>query len=160
VSNKSWRCGSCDFIWYQNTAAAAAAMIVHAGDILMAVRAGAPQAGRLDLPGGFVDNDETAETSLLRELDEELGLRDVTPRYLTSFPNTYLYAGVEYKTLDLIYLVELQRRPELHPADDVADVRWTAIDAVPFEEIAFDSVRRALRYLRANRASLVSGSAR
>lgn len=152
VSDKSWRCVSCDFLWYQNTAAAAAAIILHAGDMLFAVRAGAPQAGKLDLPGGFVDNDETAEASLLRELDEELGLEAVRPRYLTSFPNTYPYAGVEYKTLDLFFVIELEQRPPLQPADDVAAIRWISIDAMPYEDMAFDSVRRALKYFLADRA--------
>jgi ADP-ribose pyrophosphatase YjhB (NUDIX family) len=155
VSDKAWRCSSCDFLWYQNTAAAAAAIIVHAGDILFAVRAGEPQAGKLDLPGGFVDNDETAEASLSRELEEELGLTDVRPRYLTSFPNTYPYAGVEYKTLDLIYLVELEQRPSLRPADDVAGIRWISAAAVPFADIAFESVRLALRYFLSNRRTLL-----
>jgi len=154
VSDKSWRCSRCDFLWFQNTAAAVAAIIVHAGDILFAVRAGEPQAGRLDLPGGFVDNDETAESSLLRELGEELGLQ-VTGRlrYLASFPNTYPYAGVVYKTLDLFYLVELSQQPTLRAADDVAAVRWISADAVPFDRIAFESVRRALKYYLDGRRS-------
>jgi ADP-ribose pyrophosphatase YjhB (NUDIX family) len=146
VSERSWRCSSCDFLWYQNTAAAVSAIIVYAGQILFAVRAREPQAGMLDLPGGFVDNGESGEASLLRELDEELGLTGVGLRYLASFPNTYPYAGVEYRTLDLIYLVELDARPELQPADDVAAVRWLSADAVPYEDIAFASVRAALRY--------------
>ncbi len=154
VSDKSWRCASCEFLWYQNTAAAVAAIIVQADDVLLAVRAGAPQAGKLDLPGGFVDNDESAEQSLLRELDEELGLRGVEPHYLCSFPNTYPYAGIDYKTLDLIYWIELPRRPHLRAADDVAAVRWLPVDAVPLEEVAFDSVRRALGYFRAHRKGL------
>jgi len=156
VSEKSWRCASCDFLWYQNTAAATAAIIVNAGEILFAVRAGEPQAGKLDLPGGFVDNDETAEASLLRELDEELGLTGISPRYLTSFPNTYPYAGIEYKTVDLFYLVELDRRPPLQPADDVAGVRWISADALPLADVAFGSVRHALRYFQANRDDLLT----
>jgi len=151
VSDKAWRCGGCNFLWYQNTAAAVAAIVLHGGEILFAVRAGAPQAGKLDLPGGFVDNDESGEVSLLRELDEELGLTGIDLRYMASFPNTYPYAGVEYKTLDLVYLVELDEKPDLQPADDVAAIRWIHSDAVPFEEIAFDSVHRALRYFLTHR---------
>lgn len=149
VSEKSWRCARCGFLWFQNTAAAVAAIIVHGDDILFTVRAGEPQAGRLDLPGGFVDNDETAEASLLRELHEELGMQAEQADgvgYLTSFPNTYPYAGVVYKTLDLFYLIELRQRPSLQPADDVADVRWIDRRAVPFDDIAFDSVRRAVKH--------------
>jgi ADP-ribose pyrophosphatase YjhB (NUDIX family) len=149
-SDKSWRCASCDFLLYQNTAAAVAAIIVHRGEILFAVRAGEPQAGKLDLPGGFVDNDESAEEALSRELFEELGLRDLHAGYLVSFPNNYPYAGIVYKTLDLIYLIELSERPLLQPADDVAAVRWIDARHVPYEQIAFESVRRALHHYRIN----------
>jgi len=83
---------------------------------------------------------------LQRELVEELGLQDVAAQYMASFPNTYPYAGVDYQTVDLIYVVELSERPDLQAADDVVAIRWVAIDAIPFEEIAFDSIRNALRY--------------
>jgi NAD+ diphosphatase len=150
ASEKSWRCAECDFVLYQNTAAAVAAIIVHDGHILFAVRAGEPSAGKLDLPGGFVDNDETAEHALARELDEELGLRDFDARYMASFPNTYPYAGIDYKTADFIYIVELLERPALRPADDVSGLRWLPLAEVPMDEVAFDSIRNALRHFRAS----------
>jgi ADP-ribose pyrophosphatase YjhB (NUDIX family) len=148
TSGKSWRCASCDFVFYQNTAAAVAVIIRYAGEILFAVRAGEPQAGKLDLPGGFVDDSESAEAALSRELAEELGLRDVRASYMASFPNTYPYAGVDYKTVDLIYVAELAERPSLQPADDAAGVRWINVWDIPFEQVAFDSIRRALTYFR------------
>ena len=143
-TDKSWRCAHCDFILYQNTAAAVAAIVVCADDILFAVRAGDPQAGKLDLPGGFVDNDETAEAALARELREELGLTGIGARYMASFPNTYPYGGIDYKTVDLIYVVELDERPSLQPADDVAGIRWVNAGSIPFAQLAFGSIRRAL----------------
>jgi mutator protein MutT len=149
-SGKSWRCASCDFVLYQNTAAAVAAIILHQGEVLFVVRAHEPQAGKLDLPGGFVDNDETAEEALSRELAEELGLQVVGASYMASFPNTYPYAGIEYKTVDFIYLVALDERPPLRPADDVAGVRWIDAVDIPFEQVAFDSVRRALKYFQSH----------
>lgn len=148
ASAKSWHCESCGFVLYQNTAAAVAAIVVYSDEVLLAVRAAEPQAGKLDLPGGFVDNDESAEEALSRELAEELGLQNVQADYMASFPNTYPYAGIEYKTVDFIYLVELEEQPDLQPADDVAGVRWTNIDNIPFEQVAFDSVRRALKYFQ------------
>jgi ADP-ribose pyrophosphatase YjhB (NUDIX family) len=149
-TDKSWRCARCDFILYQNTAAAVAAIVVCADDILFAVRAREPQAGKLDLPGGFVDTDETAEAALARELREELGLTGIGARYMASFPNTYPYGGIDYKTVDLIYVVELDERPSLQPADDVAGIRWVNAGSIPFEQLAFGSIRRALRYFQEN----------
>ncbi len=133
-----------------NPGAAVAAIIEHRGDILFAVRAHDPQAGMLDLPGGFVDNDETAEQALWRELEEELGLKDVPARYLASFPNSYPYGGVDYRTLDLIYLIELAEKPPLRADDDIVAIRWIPADSIPYEQIAFSSVRDALRYYTAS----------
>lgn len=149
-NEKSWQCGACAFLLYQNPGAAVAAIIAYEGDILFAVRAHDPQAGKLDLPGGFVDNDETAEQALRRELDEELGLQRIQARYMASFPNTYPYAGVDYRTLDLIYVIELSERPEMRAADDVAAIRWIPAEAIPYEQIAFESARDALRYYTAS----------
>jgi ADP-ribose pyrophosphatase YjhB (NUDIX family) len=153
-SEKSWRCAECDFVLYQNTAAAVAAIIVHGGEILFAVRAGAPCAGKLDLPGGFVDNDETAEHALAREVGEELGLKEFEARYMASFPNTYPYGGIAYKTVDFIYVVELDQRPDFQPADDVSGVCWLPTGSVPMEQVAFASIRNAVRYFQTNAGML------
>ena len=150
MSDKSWCCDSCNFVFYQNTAAAVAAIVVCAGEVLLVVRAHEPRAGKLDLPGGFVDNDETAEQALARELDEELGLKHVRPRYMVSFPNTYPFGGIDYKTVDLIYVVELDARPPLQAADDVAEIRWIPAASIRPEDLAFGSIRNALDYFRAH----------
>jgi ADP-ribose pyrophosphatase YjhB (NUDIX family) len=145
--DSSWQCGACDFLLYRSPAAAVAAIIEHRGDILFTVRAKDPQAGKLDLPGGFVDNHETAEQALQRELGEELGLWEMpAARYLASFPNTYPYAGVDYQTLDLIYLIKLAERPALQADDDIVAIHWIATEEIPFEQVAFKSIRNALRY--------------
>jgi len=147
----SWQCGACDFLLYRNPAAAVAAIIEHQGDILFVIRAKDPQAGKLDLPGGFVDNHETAEQALQRELGEELGLRNIpAARYLASFPNTYPYAGVDYQTLDLIYLIKLAERPVLQADDEIMAVRWIATEEIPFEQVAFKSICEALRYYKSS----------
>jgi len=143
---KSWQCGACGFLFYRNPATAVAAIIECHGELLFAVRGRDPQAGKLDLPGGFVDLDESAEQALQRELGEELGLQPVAANYMASFPNTYPYAGVDYRTVDLVYRIELARRPELQAADDIVATRWIAMDAIPFEQVAFKSTRNALRH--------------
>ncbi|NEQ99324.1 MAG: NUDIX domain-containing protein [Cyanothece sp. SIO2G6] len=73
-SPKSFLCSRCGFILYMNAAAAVAALIESNGDLLLTVRAHNPSAGMLDLPGGFVDHQETIEAALVRELREELGV--------------------------------------------------------------------------------------
>src|SRR5690349_8743702 len=88
-SPKSYRCSACRFTLYRNASAAVAAIFVRGSEVLMTVRAHAPAEGKLDLPGGFVDNDETAEQALEREVKEELGVELRAYEYFSSSPNLY-----------------------------------------------------------------------
>src|SRR4051812_31135008 len=71
----SLHCAGCDFHYFLNQAAAAAALIRDDTDRLLFIRrARDPGAGKLALPGGFVDRFESAESAVRREVQEELGL--------------------------------------------------------------------------------------
>lgn len=103
----------------------------------------------LDLPGGFIEKHERAEQGLQRELSEELGLnlKDVG-HYLCNFTNVYRYENIEYYTLDLYFLLSLDKKPDIIPADDVAAYEWFKADLIDDQNIGFDSVKNALTYYR------------
>jgi ADP-ribose pyrophosphatase YjhB (NUDIX family) len=148
---KQWICQDCGFIYYHNTAAAVAGVIRYQEEIAMTVRKRNPGKGMLDLPGGFVDYNETLEQALSREINEELRI-DIAEnewRYLFSYPNRYHYAGVEYHTADGFFIHDIKTRPELSTGDDIADVIWLKIVDIKFERIGFESVCNAIRELQA-----------
>ncbi|MET0417316.1 MAG: NUDIX domain-containing protein [Actinoplanes sp.] len=69
------RCGACGETSYQNPAPVAIA-VQPVADGLLVVRRGIPPArGRLALPGGFVDLNESWQAAAVRELFEETGLQ-------------------------------------------------------------------------------------
>lgn len=144
-SPKNFACSSCGFVLYLNIAAAVAVIIECQGKILFGIRKNEPSRGMLDLPGGFVDQGESAEEALQREIKEELGIDIYDMRYLFSFPNKYLYRGVEYDTLDLIFGVQFDEFPQLKAADDLEDILWLERDAIEFYKIGFSSLRLAVR---------------
>lgn len=144
-SEKSKRCESCGFVFYMNASASVAVFIVNANEeLLVCTRAKEPHKGTLDLPGGFVDDDETAEDAAAREIKEELDGNVVETKYLFSLPNLYEYSGLTIPTLDMFFKCRLDSLSDLHAADDVE-----RFDFVPVKEIdpalfGLSSIRKAV----------------
>lgn len=110
VRMRKWRCADCGFDLYNNVASAVGLVVQDAeGRILFEKRGKEPRRGLLALPGGFVDPDESAEDACARECREELGVEPVSLEYIASFPNTYDYKNIQYKTCDLFFRAELPR---------------------------------------------------
>lgn len=141
------RCTACGFKFYFNCASAVGGLLFYQGKLIIGVRANDPQKGLLDVPGGFVEFDETAEEALAREVLEEINVRITHPVYLTSEPNNYVYAGVLYKTTDLFFVCEVDDLSTIKAGDDVADYRLIAPAEIDPQQLAFASSRAALRKL-------------
>jgi ADP-ribose pyrophosphatase YjhB (NUDIX family) len=142
------RCGACGLVFFFNPTVAAGALVSDpAGRVLFIRRAKEPSAGKLGVPGGFIDFGESAEDGLRREVREEVGIEIDRPRFLASFPNTYVYREVSYPVVDL-YFTATAVNPELaRPLDAVTGIEWRLPRDVPDDEIAFPSMRAALRAL-------------
>ncbi|WP_299014021.1 NUDIX domain-containing protein [uncultured Photobacterium sp.] len=143
-SEKSYQCSECAFTYFHNTATAVLAIIRCQDEVLVAVRGREPGKGMWDFPGGFVDHDETLEQALVRELEEELMFKAENAKYFGSYPNTYLYKNVEYKTCDTFFAIELDHKPELTAGDDVAAIQWVKMTDLPADKFAFASARKAI----------------
>lgn len=113
----------------------------------MTMRAYAPAEGKLDLPGGFVDNDETAEQALEREVKEELGVQIDSYEYFCSFPNIYTFEGLHYHVLDLFYVADVEKTDLglMTVGHEIADCRWLDVASIPFDDVAFPSTKNALK---------------
>lgn len=142
---KSMHCRQCDFSMYINPSAAVAAFILNENnELLVTVRAKDPAKGTCDLPGGFVDDDESAELALIRELHEELGITVGKAEYLFSLPNQYLYSGWTLPTLDLFYRVKIGTNIVPVAADDVADFEFVPLHRLNPQQFGLRSIRNAV----------------
>ena len=84
-NEKSKKCDNCGFVYYLNPSSATAAFIFNEkGELLVNRRSKEPAKGTLDLPGGFVDYNETGEEGIAREVKEETGLEITGSKYLFS----------------------------------------------------------------------------
>lgn len=79
---RSKKCEKCGFTFYLNCATAVAGVIMKGESLLLTRRAEEPYKGMWDLPGGFVEFDETPEEALVREVKEELSLKIRVKHYL------------------------------------------------------------------------------
>ena len=147
---KSKKCGSCGFTYYSNPSSATVAFIMNEKDELLVVRRkNEPAKGTLDLPGGFVDMEETGEEGVMREVMEETGLEATFVAYQFSIPNLYLYSGLTIHTLDMFYIVEVKDLSHVEAKDDAAEYLWIPLNEIRIEEFGLRSIRQGLsRFLK------------
>ena len=139
-------CGKCGFTFYFNTTCATAAFIVRPdGKALFIRREKEPAKGKLAIPGGFVDFGETAEDGLRREFREEVGIRVKELTFLCSHPNLYLYKDVTYRVLDFFFIASCGQSAKAKALDAVASVEWLDPATVDVSELAFPSMKFALK---------------
>jgi NADH pyrophosphatase NudC (nudix superfamily) len=156
LSPKKFVCERCQFTVYNNVVAAVAAIIELNDDkIIMTRRGKEPGKGKLDLPGGFVDADETLEQSLQREVKEELSLQIRNLFYLGSFPNKYPYKGIDYSTIDSVFVckpdaINIKREEGEIEGWDLFDPEMLNLNDVAFESIR-KSLERYLEFLQQSR---------
>lgn len=145
-TGKSLQCQSCGFRYFINMSGAVAAIISNnSGEILFTLRKHEPAAGKLDLPGGFVDLGETAEEAIKREIFEELHLDITALDYFGTFPNKYLFGDLEYETLDLVFICKVASFDTLQAADDVSGYVFLKADEVKTDEIGLESIRSVIK---------------
>ncbi len=131
-------CQACGFIHYLNPRVVAAAIPERDGSVLLMRRALEPRRGYWTPPGGFVELGESTEEAALRESEEEVGL----PLELAGLLGVYSRpaAGivvVVYRALAL--------REEPNLGSEALEARWFTPEAIPWDDLAFETTVRALR---------------
>ncbi len=142
------QCHPCGHREFNTPVAAVAAFIIDPQNrVLLIRRAKDPAKGLLALPGGFVDAGESLEQALHREVAEEIGLELTGVRYLCSQPNTYVYRGLARPVCDGFFVARARSFNVIPQHDEVTDWQLRPLDQIDPEELAFDSMRRALTVL-------------
>ena len=139
-----WLCDECGEIHYQNPKMVVGTIPEFEGKVLLCRRAIEPRYGLWTVPAGFMENGETTLQGAARETLEEANARvEVGP----------LYAVYNIPHINQVYLLFRARLTDLafSAGAETLEVRLFAQDEIPWNEIAFATVRRTLTRYFADR---------
>ena len=114
-------------------------------EVLLTKRAHEPFKDWWDLPGGFVEEGETLEQAVKRELKEETSLTVTDLKYLGSIPEDYHFRNEIIPIVAAAFSGVANDNEKVVVADDVSDYKFVPIQEVDIESIAFDNQREFLR---------------
>ncbi len=105
----------------------AAALIVRGDEVLICQRrADQPMALQWEFPGGKIESGESAEQALVRELDEELGIKATIGPKVTHIRHNYRHGGA----VDLQFFVVREFSGDLENRI-FTQLRWTRLEDLP-----------------------------
>lgn len=130
-------CAACAHIHYENPLNVVGTIPVWEDRVLLCRRNIEPRHGFWTLPAGFMELGETTEAGAVRETDEEAGAR-IELQGLFSLLNV-----VRAGQVHLFYRARL-RDIEFAPGPETIEVRLFTEAEIPWEELAFKTVRTTL----------------
>ncbi len=139
-------CTSCNTVHYENPLNVVGT-VPHWGDkVLLCKRNIEPRWGKWTLPAGFMELGETTAAGAARETDEEAGAQFEMQELLT------LINVPRVGQVHLFYRARLLS-DSFHPGSETIEARLFAEDEIPWDEIAFRTVKETLeRYFSDRRA--------
>ena len=132
-------CPDCGYISYENPKVVVGSVALWDGEILMCRRAIPPRKGYWTLPAGYLELNETTAEGAIREAWEE-ARATLEIRALLAVYNIPRISQVQ-----LIYLADLADA-DVSPGPESEAVALYGWDDIPWDEIAFPSVRWALNH--------------
>lgn len=97
--------------------------------ILFISRGGHPYIGMYAFPGGFVEEHESCEAAVQRELAEETGVKGVELRQLVTVSTPE--RDPRWRNITVVYCGEVQTEPKASAGDDAANAEWLDVELSP-----------------------------
>jgi ADP-ribose pyrophosphatase YjhB (NUDIX family) len=149
-------CANCHVIHYQNPKMVVGSIPVWEQDgalqVLLCKRAIEPRHGYWTLPAGFMENEETTSEAAIRETEEEAGAN------ITIGPLFSLLNVAHVHQVHLFYLARLNDL-DFEAGIESLDVRLFTEQDIPWDELAFPTIRKTLELFFADRVKVREGGA-
>ena len=132
-------CPACSTIHYENPLNVVGTIPVLGDKVLLCKRNIEPRWGKWTLPAGFMELGESAAEGAMRETDEEAGAKIELGELLT------LLSVPRVGQVHMYWVAKLLS-DEFNPGTETIEARLFAEDEIPWDEIAFRTVREALEH--------------
>src|SRR3990167_9886604 len=124
---------SCEICQFKNPRVTVTGIIIKANKLLLLKRNEEPFKDQWDLPGGFMQENESLFTALKRELFEELAISRSELTFIDTFAGLYQWKGKTFPILSHVFLVE--SKDEIVLSKENSDFKWEYLSNI--ENIAF-----------------------
>ncbi len=137
-------CAACGYVAYDNPKIVVGSVVVSDGAVLLCRRAIEPRRGYWTLPAGYLELDETLEEGAAREAMEEAGASITIDGILAVF------SIARIGQVQVVFRSRFAEPglPRFAAGPESPEVGLYAWDAIPWDAIAFPSVRWALNVWR------------
>ena len=139
-------CTNCGAIHYQNPRIVAGCVPEHDGRILLCKRAIEPRLGYWTVPAGFMENGETVADAAARETLEEAEAQ------VEVGPLIAVVDVLQARQVHVFFKGKL-RTPDFGAGQESLEAELFRIDDIPWDDIAFPSVRIGMEQYLRNRES-------
>jgi len=147
-------CRTCGHIAYENPKIVVGSVVEHDGRVLLCRRAIEPRRGYWTLPAGYLEMGETAEDGAAREAFEEAEARIALEGILAVFSISRI------GQVQIIYRARFAGAPAFGPGPETTETALFDWEDIPWDEIAFPSVRWSLDAWRARAGRPLEAPAR
>lgn len=134
-------CDTCGFVHYQNPKVVVGSVVHHGGQILLCRRAIEPRLGYWTLPAGYLEFGESVAEGAIREAAEEACAEIVIEAVLA------VYTVPRIAQVQIMHVAHLAT-PHIEAGPESAEVNLFDWDDIPWDDLAFPSVRWALEHFR------------
>ncbi len=141
-----YTCMSCGTVHYQNPLIVAGCVAEYRGQILLCKRAIEPRAGFWTVPAGFMELDETLPAAAARETLEEAEARVEIGPMIASVD------VLQARQVHIFFAATL-KSPEFGAGAETLEARLYDLESIPWDDLAFPSVRIALEQFWRNSKS-------
>jgi len=145
-SRERYVCDTCGSIHYQNPRNVVGTIPIYGKQVLLCRRAIAPRHGYWTLPAGFMELGESTSAGAARETLEEAGaVVEIGPLYS-------LLNVLHAEQVHLFYLANMANS-EFSAGEESLEVALFHEHEIPWEELAFPTVKQTLEWFFADRAA-------